>query len=168
MLEFYRLQQLAHQQGLLRNKYLYRVLPEPPIPRVEGSRDLELPGPRPKYVSRHAFQKRLPVAKYGPFREMHWDNDLTGRPEDTVATEPPKEQPLPLTPEEPPVETEDLTSQPQPVTRDTECSYDPIAHPEERTYVDADAEVAEPEEHSLDPYDILRDDPFARIPQEVV
>ena len=34
--------------------------------------------------------------------------------------------------------------------------------------MDADAEVTEPEEHSLDPYDIIRDDPFAMIPQEVV
>ena len=34
--------------------------------------------------------------------------------------------------------------------------------------MDADAEVTEPEEHSLDPYDIMRDDPFALIPQEVV
>ena len=105
MLEFYRLQQLAHQKGLLRDKYHYRVLPEPPTPKVEGSRDLELTGPRPKHVSRHAFQQRRPVAKYGPFREMHWDNDLTGRPEDTVETEPPKKQPLPLTPEETPVES---------------------------------------------------------------
>ena len=36
------------------------------------------------------------------------------------------------------------------------------------TYVDADAEVTEPEEHSLDTYDILRDDPFALIPPEMV
>ena len=56
MLEFYRLHQLAHQKGLLRDKYIYRVLPEPPTPKAEGSRDLELPGPRPKYVSRHAFR----------------------------------------------------------------------------------------------------------------
>ena len=32
MLEFYRLQKLAHQRGLLRDKYRYRVLPEPPEP----------------------------------------------------------------------------------------------------------------------------------------
>ena len=51
MLEFYRLQQLAHQKGLFRDKYRYRVLPEPPTLKVEGSRDLELPGPRPKHVS---------------------------------------------------------------------------------------------------------------------
>ena len=43
ILEFYRLQQLANQRGLLRDKYIYRVLPEPPTPRVEGSRDLDLP-----------------------------------------------------------------------------------------------------------------------------
>ena len=60
------------------------------------------------------------MTKYGPFREMHWGNDLTGRPEDTVATELTKEQPLPLTPEEPPVKSEDLISQPHPVTVDTE------------------------------------------------
>ena len=107
MLEFYRLQQLAHQKGLLRVKYRYRALPEPPTPQVEEGRDLSTPGPRPKYVSRRAFQQRLPVAKCGPFREMHWDNDLRGRPEDTVETEPPKEQPLPLTTEEPTVESED-------------------------------------------------------------
>ena len=71
-------------------------------------------------MSRLAFQQRLPVAKYGPFREIHWDNDLRGRPEDTVETEPPKEQPLPLTPEEPPVESEDPIPHPHPVTEDTE------------------------------------------------
>ena len=43
MLEFYRLQQLAHQKRLFRDKYRYRVLPEPPTPKVEGSRGLELP-----------------------------------------------------------------------------------------------------------------------------
>ena len=101
MLDFYRLQQLANQRGLLRDKYIYRVLPEPPTPRVEGSRDLDSPGPRPKHVSRHAFRQRLPIAKYGPFLEMHWENDLAARPEDTVETEPPKEQPSPLTPEGP-------------------------------------------------------------------
>ena len=97
---------------------------------------------------------------------MNWDNDLTGPPEDTVVTEPPKEQPLPLTPEEPAGESEDLISQPHSVTDDIEYSDDPIAHPEESTYVDADAEVTEPEERSLDPYDILRDDPFAVIPRK--
>ena len=34
--------------------------------------------------------------------------------------------------------------------------------------MDADEEVTEPEEHSLDTYDLLRDDPFALIPPEVV
>ena len=34
--------------------------------------------------------------------------------------------------------------------------------------MDADAEITEPEEHSLDPYDILRDDPAALIPPEIV
>ena len=34
--------------------------------------------------------------------------------------------------------------------------------------MDADAEITEPEEHSLDPYDILRDDPFALIPPGIV
>ena len=93
MLEFYRLQQLAHQKGLLRDKYLYRVLPEPPTTRVEDSMDLELPGPRPKYVSRHAFQKRLPVAKYGPFREMHLDNYLEARPKAEWKPSRPKSNP---------------------------------------------------------------------------
>ena len=55
MLEFYRLQQLAHQKELLRDKYRYRMLPKPPTPKVEGSRDLSLPGPRPKHVSRRDF-----------------------------------------------------------------------------------------------------------------
>ena len=63
MLEVYRLQQLANQTGLLRDKYRYRALPEPQTPKVEGSRDLSLPGPRPKHVSRRAFQQRLPAAK---------------------------------------------------------------------------------------------------------
>ena len=80
MLAFYHLQQLAHQKGLLRDKYRYRVLPEPPTPKCEGSRDLSLPGPRSNYVSRRAFQQRLPAAKYGPFREMHWENYLAARP----------------------------------------------------------------------------------------
>ena len=39
MLEFYRLQQLANQRGLLRDKYLYRVLPEP---RPPGSKAAEI------------------------------------------------------------------------------------------------------------------------------
>ena len=34
--------------------------------------------------------------------------------------------------------------------------------------MDADAEVTEPEEHSMDPYDILRDDQFALIPPDIV
>ena len=37
MLEFYRLQQLAHQRGLLRDKYIYRALPEPPTPRSKAA-----------------------------------------------------------------------------------------------------------------------------------
>ena len=45
MLEFYRLQQFAHQRILIRDKYRYRALPEPPTPKVEGSLDLSLPGP---------------------------------------------------------------------------------------------------------------------------
>ena len=48
MLEFYRLQQLAHQRGFHRDKYRYRDLPEPPTPKVEGSRELSLPGLHPK------------------------------------------------------------------------------------------------------------------------
>ena len=100
-------------------------------------------------MSRRAFQQRLPVAKYGPFREMYWDNDLDARPEDSVETEPPKEQPLQLTPEELTVEIENNTPQPIPPTE--KIDYYP-AQPEDRTYVDADAEVTEPEEHSMDPY----------------
>ena len=88
MLEFYRLQQLAHQQGLLRNKYPYRVLPEPPTSKVEGSRDLSLPGPRPTHMNNKTFQQQLPVAKYGPFRAMCWLNDLEARPEDRVENRP--------------------------------------------------------------------------------
>ena len=34
--------------------------------------------------------------------------------------------------------------------------------------MDADEEVTEPEEHSMDPYDLLRDDPFALVPPEVI
>ena len=75
---------------------------------------------------------------------MHWENELAARPEDTVETEQPKEQPLPLTTEEPP--------HPPSVTNETEAPDDlPTDPPEERTYVDADAEVPEPEEYSLDP-----------------
>ena len=86
---------------------------------------------------------------------------MVARPEDTVETEQPKEQPLPLTPEEHP--------HPQSATEETEPHDNfPTDPPEERIYVDADAEVPEPEEYTLDPYDIMRDDPFARIPQEVV
>ena len=40
MLEFYRLQQLAHQKGLLLGKHRYRVIPKPPTPKVDGSQDL--------------------------------------------------------------------------------------------------------------------------------
>ena len=86
---------------------------------------------------------------------------MEARPEDTVETEQPKDQPLPLTPEEPP--------HPPLATKETEAPDDlPTDPPEERTYVDADAEAPEPEGYTLDPYDIMRDDPFARIPQEVV
>ena len=35
MLEFYRIQQLAHQKGLLRDKYRYRALQEPQRPRCK-------------------------------------------------------------------------------------------------------------------------------------
>ena len=34
--------------------------------------------------------------------------------------------------------------------------------------MDADEEVTEPGEHSLDLYDLLRDDPFALVPPEVI
>ena len=164
MLDFYRLQQLANQRGLLRDKYIYRVLLEPPTTRVEGSRDLDLTGPRPKHVSRHAFRQRLPIAKYGPFREMHWENDLAARSEDTVETEPPKTQPSPLTTEGPPEEDDDTVSHSPSATKETDPRDDfPTDPPEERTYVDADAEVTEPEGYTLDTYDIMRDDPFAEF-----
>ena len=90
---------------------------------------------------------------------------MEARPDGSVETEPPKEQPLQLTPEELPVDTEDNNPHSIPLTEDIE---DPSARPEDRTYVDADAEVTEPEERSMGPYDILRDDPFALIPQEIV
>ena len=51
---------------------------------------------------------------------MYWDNDLEARPEDRVETEPPKEQPLPLTPEELPVHDKDGTPHPISVTEDTD------------------------------------------------
>ena len=82
-----------------------------------------------------------------------------------METDPPKEQPLPLTLQEPPAEDEDATYHP---TSTTEEIPELTAYTEERTYVDADAEVTGPEEHSLDPYDITRDDPFALIPPEMV
>ena len=61
---------------------------------------------------------------------MHWDNDLTGRPEDTVATEPPKEQPLPLTPEELPEESENPIPHPHPVIKDAAYPEESPAIPE--------------------------------------
>ena len=65
---------------------------------------------------------------------MHWENEMAARPDDTVETEQPKEQPLPLTPEEPPHH--------HPTPNETETPEDlPTDRPEERTYVDADAEV---------------------------
>ena len=88
---------------------------------------------------------------------MHCENEWAVRPEDTVETEQPKQQPLPLTPEEHP--------HPPSTTEESDPREDlPTDPPEERAYMDADAEVPEPEEYSLDPYDIMRDDPFARIP----
>ena len=92
-------------------------------------------------MSRRAFQQRFPVAKYGPFKEMYWDNDLEARAEDSVETESPKEQHLQMTTEELPADTENIDDHP--------------AQSEDRTYVDADAEVTEIEELSMDPYDIL-------------
>ena len=87
MIKFYRVQQLANQRGQMRDKYLYLPLPEPPTPRVKGTRELSLPGPRPNHVSRRAFQQRIPVAKYDPFREMYRDNDIEARLEDSIETE---------------------------------------------------------------------------------
>ena len=66
------------------------------------------------------------------------------------------------------MENEDTTPHPPLVTEDTENIDDPPAQNEDRTYVDADAEVTEPDEHSIDHYDILRDDPIALIPLEMV
>ena len=43
---------------------------------------------------------------------------------------------------------------------------DTTEQPDDKTYVDADADLKEFEENSPDPYDILRDDPIAIIPQE--
>ena len=60
---------------------------------------------------------------------MHWENDLVARPEDTVETEPPKEQPLPLTPEELPEENDDIASHHSSATKDTEFFDEP---PDER------------------------------------
>ena len=51
------------------------------------------------------------------------------------------------------MENEDTTPQPPSATVDIDDTNP--AHPAAMTYVDADAEVTEPEEHSMDPYDIL-------------
>ena len=67
MRKFYPLQKLANQRVLMLDKYRYRALLETPTHKVEVSRDLPLPGPRPKHVSRRALQQRLPTAKYGHF-----------------------------------------------------------------------------------------------------
>ena len=107
MLEFYRIQQLANQRGLLCDKYRYRTLPEPPTPKVESSRDL-------------SFQQRLPVAKYDKFLELYWDNDLEARPEDSIETEPPNDQTLPLTPKELPAEEGDARQHPITVLDDAD------------------------------------------------
>ena len=66
------------------------------------------------------------------------------------------------------MESEDPIPYTNPVTEDTAYPDEPPVPPEERKYVDADAEITEPEEHSLDPYDILRDDPFALISPELI
>ena len=67
------------------------------------------------------------MAKYGPFNDMYWDNDSEARPEDSVETEPPKEQPLQLTHEEPPADTEDNKPHSIPLTEDID---EPPAQPE--------------------------------------
>ena len=72
---------------------------------------------------------------------MHWENDLAARPEDTVETEPPKEQPVPLTPEEITEESENPLPHPHPVTDDTAYPDESPDPQEEMTYVDADAEI---------------------------
>ena len=80
-----------------------------------------------------------------------------------METEPPKEQPLPLTPEELPVDDEDSIPHTISVTKDTD---DTPEQPEDKTYVDANTDLTEFEENSPDPYAILLDDPFAIIPSE--
>ena len=166
MLEFYRLQQLANQRGLLRDKYRYRALSEPPTPKVEGSRDLSLPGPRTKHVSRRAFQFRLPAAKYGIFPEKHWYNDLEARSEDRIETEPPKEQPLPLISEELPTENADANQHTISVTDVADNTFS--EQPEDKECVDADADLPELDLNPPDPYAILLDDQFALIQPEAV
>ena len=64
-----------------------------------------------------------------------------------MGIEPPKEPPLPLTHEELLVVNFNSTTHP---ISPTENVDDFPAQPEDRTYVDADAEVTEPNEHSLD------------------
>ena len=79
---------------------------------------------------------------------MYWDNDLKARPEDMVETEPPKEHPLPLIPEELPVDDEDSITHPISVTEDTD---DTPEQPEDKTYVDANHDLTEFDENSPDP-----------------
>ena len=114
-------------------------------------------------MSRRAFQQQFNVAKYALFQEMYWDNDLEARPEDRVATEPPKEHPLPLIPEELPVDDEDSITHPISVTEDTDKTTE---QSDAKTFVDAYSDLTEFEENSPDPYAILRDHPFALVPPE--
>ena len=65
---------------------------------------------------------------------MYWDNDFGARPEDSVETELPIEQTLPLTPEELQVDNEDSIPHPILVNEDTD---DTPEQPEYKTYVDA-------------------------------
>ena len=69
---------------------------------------------------------------------MYWDNDLEARPKDRIETEPPKEQPLPLTQEELPAENEDAH---QNTISFTDVADNTIPEqPEDKEYVDADAD----------------------------
>ena len=97
---------------------------------------------------------------------MHWDSDLDERPEDSIETEPLKEQSLPLTPDELPMEEEDVHRHHITVIADADNTNPD--QPEGKEFVDADPYTTELDKNSTEPYAILRDDPFAIIPHEAV
>ena len=72
---------------------------------------------------------------------MFWDNDLEAHPEDSIDTKPPKEQPLPLTPEVLPEENEGANQHHISVTDDTDNTNS--EQPEDKEYVEADADLTE-------------------------